>query len=122
MCLQADPVVALKVSGDQIVGMDELADRDGLRSKADELVELTDRLSGRDSADRKLMAGGNVRGCRETQSVKRLACGEWLEGDNDIVRASELESNVAQTILAFTKIAGASSQIGVSGTTTLYSN
>jgi hypothetical protein len=100
---RADGVVALEVSGDEVVGVDEFASGDGLGGEADDLVELTDRLSGGDGAHRQLMSGRDVGERSQVQAVERLARGYWLEGDYDVVRASEFESVVAQTDLFFSK-------------------
>ena len=61
----ADGVVALEVTGDEIVGVDEFADGDGLGGEADDLVELTDGLSGRDGADGQFVSGRNIGRGRE---------------------------------------------------------
>jgi hypothetical protein len=45
------------------------------------------------------VSGGNVGGRGEAQTIERLACGERLEGDHNVVRSSELKSLVAQTVL-----------------------
>ena len=95
----ADGVVALEVTGDEIVGVDEFADGDGLGSKANDLVELTDGLAGGDGANRQFVSSGNIRGRGEAQTVERLACGERLEGDHNVVRRSELKGLAAQTVL-----------------------
>jgi hypothetical protein len=81
----ADGVVALEVSGDEVVGVDEFADGDGLGGKADDLVELADGLTGGDGADGQFVAGGYVRRGGEAQTIERLASGERLEGDHDVV-------------------------------------
>ncbi len=47
----ADGVIALEVASDEIVGVDEFADCDGLGGEADDLVELADGLSSGDGAD-----------------------------------------------------------------------
>ena len=70
----ADGVVALEVSGDEVVGVDEFADGDGLGGEADDLVELTDGLAGGDGVDGELVAGGDVGERDEVQAVEGLAC------------------------------------------------
>ncbi len=81
----ADGVVALEVSGDEVVGVDEFADVDGLGGKTDDLVELTDGLSGGYGADGEFVSGGDVGEGGEAQTIERLACGERLEGDHNVV-------------------------------------
>ena len=82
----ADGVVALEVSGDEVVGVDEFADGDGLGGKANDLVELADGFAGGDGADGELVAGGDVGERSEAETVEGLACGDRLEGDHDVVR------------------------------------
>ena len=71
----ADGVVALEVTGDEVVGVDEFADGDGLGGEANDLVELTDGLPCRDRADGQFVPGGNIGRGREAQTIERLACG-----------------------------------------------
>jgi hypothetical protein len=118
----ADGVVALEVAGDEVVGVDELADGDGLGGKADDLVELTDGLSRGNGADGQFVSCRDVGERGEAQTVERLACGKRLEGDHDVVRASELESLVAQTVLLSPIRRCGNRCDEFIGTTTLYSN
>jgi hypothetical protein len=67
------------------------------------------------------VAGGDIGARNEMQAIERLACGEWLEGNHNVVRASEFESVVAQTVLLSPMRRGFSSLQKVIGTTTLYS-
>ena len=118
----ADGVVALKVSGDEVVGVDELAEGDGLGGKADDLVELADGFAGGDGAYGELVAGGDVGERSETQAVEGLACGYWLEGDHDVVRASEFEGLVSSNYFIISGLLSCVRSSLNSGTTTLYSN
>ena len=68
----ADGVVALEVAGDEVVGVDEFSDGDGLGGEADDLVELMDGLSGGDGAHGELVAGGDVGERGEVQAVEAL--------------------------------------------------
>jgi hypothetical protein len=45
------------------------------------------------------VAGGDIGARSQMVAIEGLACGNWLEGDHNVVRASEFESAVAQTIL-----------------------
>ena len=99
MGVGADGVVALEVSGDEVVGVDEFADIDGLGGKPDDVVELTDGPAAGDGMDGEFVSGGNVRRYGEAQTIERLACGERLEGDHNVVRISEFESPVLQSAL-----------------------
>ena len=56
----ADRIVALEVSRDQVVRVNQFPHSDGLSCEADNLVELTDGLSRSDGADRQLVTGGDV--------------------------------------------------------------
>jgi hypothetical protein len=78
--------------------MDELADGDGLRSEADNLVELTDGLAGGDGVDGELVASGDIGRRNELQAIERLSGRHWLEDDHDVVRGSEFESVGAQPV------------------------
>src|SRR5205823_2618054 len=82
----------------------------------------TDGLAAGDGMDGELVSGGNVRRYGEAQTIERLACGERLEGDHNVVRISEFESPVAQSALKSPVVAGANCRKGFIGTTTLYSN
>jgi len=104
----ADGVVALEVVGDEVVGVNKFTDGDGLGGKTDDLVELTDGLPGRNGVYRQLMTGRDIGERSEVQAVEGLACRNWLEGDHNVVRASELESMVAQTNLFLQYIAARS--------------
>ena len=94
----ADGVIAVKIAGDQIVAVNEFADRDGLGGKTNDLIELTDRLTGGDGVNRQLMAGSDVHARSQVQAVEGLARRNRLKGNHNVVRASEFESVVAQTI------------------------
>ena len=90
--LGADGVVALKVTGDKVVGVDVFACGDRLGGEADDLVELTNGLAGGDGMKGEFMPGGDIGGRNEAQTVEGLARRDGLEGDHYVVRASELES------------------------------
>jgi hypothetical protein len=94
----ADGVVALEVSGYQVVGVNELTHGDGLRGEADNLVELTDGLAGGNCVDGELVASGDVGGRNKVQAIEGLSGGHWLEGDHNVVRGSEFESVGAQPV------------------------
>lgn len=96
---RADGVIALEVAGDQVMTVDELAWSDGLGRETDDLVELTDGLAGSNGVDREFVACGDIGARGQMQTIKGLACNNWLEGDHHVVRASEFECVVAQTIL-----------------------
>lgn len=91
-------VVALEVSRDQVVGVDELAYSNRLRGEADNLVELTDGLAGGNGVDGELVASGDVGGRNEVQAIEGLSGGHWLEGDHDVVSSSEFESVGVQPV------------------------
>ena len=95
----ADGVVAFEVSGNEVVSVDELADSDGLGGKANDLIEFTDGFSGGDGVDRQFVSCGDIGKRSQVHAVERLARGDRLEGDHNVVRASEFESMVTQTIL-----------------------
>ncbi len=118
----ADGIVAVEVSRDEVVGVDELAYGDGLRGETDDLVEFTDGLARRDGPDGQLVSGGDVGERGEAHTVEGLACSDRLEGDHNVVRASELESMVAQTVLLTPVPRARGAFASNSGTTTLYSN
>ena len=119
MSFRANGVVALEVASDEVVGVNQLAYGDGLGGKADDLIEFTDGFAGGDGMDGEFVAGGDVAERDHVHAVQGLACSEGLEGDHDVVRASEFESMEAQTVLS-TPLH--SMRIGaISGTTTLYS-
>jgi hypothetical protein len=52
------------------------------------------------------VAGGDISARSQVQAVERLARGKRLEGNHNVVRASEFESVVAQTICYLPSIAG----------------
>jgi hypothetical protein len=56
------------------------------------------------------------------QAVEGLACGDWLEGDHNVVRTSEHESVAAQNVLLSPVHQRANASMHSIGTTTLYSN
>jgi hypothetical protein len=94
----ANGVIALKITGDQIMAVNEFSDGDRLGGKTNDLIELTDRLTGGDGVDRQLMAGSDVHTRSQVQAVEGLTRRNRLEGNHNVVRASEFESVVAQTI------------------------
>ena len=93
-------VIALEVSGDEVVGVNQLTDGDGLRGKADDLIEFTDGFAWGDGMDGEFVAGGDVAERNHVHAVEGLACSERLEGDHDVVQGSEFESMEAQTVLS----------------------
>ncbi len=68
------------------------------------------------------MSGRDVGERGQAQTVERLACGKRLEGDHNVVRTSEFESLVAQTVLLSPVHRWANYIDTIIGTTTLYSN
>src|SRR5580704_1199590 len=56
----ADGVVAFKITGNEVVCVDVLADGNWLGGKADDLVELAHRLTGCDGADCEFVSRGDV--------------------------------------------------------------
>lgn len=117
-----DCIVALEVVGDEVVGVDEFAGRDGLGCEADDLVEFTHWFAVSDGADGEFVAGGNVGERDQAGPVERLPRSDGLECDDDVVGVSEFECLVAQTILFFLVSQRWSEPETNSGTTTLYSN
>src|SRR3984885_4416573 len=95
---RADGVIAVKITGDQIMAVNEFADGDRLGGKTNDLIELTDRLTGGDGVNRQLMARSDIHARSQVQAVEGLARRNRLKGNHNVVRASEFESVVAQTI------------------------
>lgn len=94
----ADGVFALEVVGDEVVGVDELAGSDGLRGKADDLIEFAYGFAGGYGTDGELVAGGDISKRNEAGAVEGLPCGNGLERDDNVVQTSEFKGLVAQTI------------------------
>ena len=67
------------------------------------------------------MAGRDFGERNQMQTVERLACGDWLEGDHNVVRASELEGLVSQNRCINSGLFRYVRANLNSGTTTLYS-
>jgi len=86
-----DGVVAFKITGNEIVCVDVLADGNRLGGKADDLVELAHRLTGCDGANCEFVARGDVGERCKIQIEKDLTGVDGLERHRDVVRASEHE-------------------------------
>ena len=56
------------------------------------------------------------------EAIEGLACGNWLEGDHNVVQTSEFECLVDQTVLLSPIHRCANCVDTIIGTTTLYSN
>lgn len=95
----ADGVIAFKVTCNEIMAVNEFASGYGLCGETNDLVEFTDGLPGRDGVYREFVPRGDVGTRGQMQAVEGLAGSDRLEGDHNVVRASEFESVVAQTVL-----------------------
>ena len=85
VCFRTYGVVALEVTGDEVVSVDVFAYRYCLSRKTDDLVEFTNRIAGGDGMDGKFVACGNVGDGRNVEAGEALARRNWLECDRDVV-------------------------------------
>jgi hypothetical protein len=111
-------VVAFEVAGDEVVGVDVVANRNGLGCEPNDLIELSDGLARGDSVEGHLVTSGNIGQRCKAKVGQDMARWNRLERDRDIIRVAEHKCSGNQTVPIFSRAYDLDEIIG---TTTLYS-
>ena len=92
MRIGANGVVLLHLAHGEIVGVNVLARRNFLCGESDDLVELSNRLTGCQRVKRQLVSGRDIGDGSDTKFGQELASLHGLKGDENIIVRAEFEN------------------------------